>query len=249
MIPNKHVASDADWRNVPVISKTEALANLDVIAERIAPFASDAVVCFSGGKDSMFIAAAAARVGVRAGVLARTMLEYPEMDRFNTAQLSAHFAEPHIDTAPLDHAWLRAHPQYLFPKGSSALGALTHRDGIRRFSKRNGHPMLVMGRRVSDGNILRGDTFTSKDGHRYLFPAATVSHETVLSTLHALNMPMAPCYSWPRGFTVGTGPWNKRRAAAPETCWQEIAQIDSSIIIAAAAEHILGAAQAAERFL
>jgi len=219
---------------------------LDLAAGRIRDRGGSAAVSFSGGKDSIVAAAAAERAGVTRGVLVRTAgLEYPALDQWTVDTLLALFLKPTVETRPLDLDWLRAHPTMLFPLDSGTSSkwyALVQHAGQRAYASRLGIETLVMGRRLADGNYCgKGGLYRDRVGFDRLSPIYDFSHEDVLGIIAALGLPMAPCYAWPRGYRVGTGPWAKRRAPTREQAWSEVAAIDPGIIAAAAAAGIPGA--------
>ena len=58
----------------------------------------------------------------------------------------------------------------------------------------------------------------------------------MLAFCHHYRMPMAPCYRWPNGFAVGTGPWPARQwTGSVEQGWAEVWRIDPSVVRGAAA--------------
>ncbi|MFM8759096.1 MAG: hypothetical protein ACKODS_06060, partial [Methylophilaceae bacterium] len=48
------------------------------------------------------------------------------------------------------------------------------------------------------------------------------------------RLPLAPFYSWPNGFIVGSGCWAARQwTGTIEKAWSEVYSIDSSVVIKA----------------
>jgi len=60
------------------------------------------------------------------------------------------------------------------------------------------------------------------------------SHEQLFAYIKHYGLALPPIYNWPRGYTVGTGPWAKRKVETPWQGWAEIYSIDPSIVRAAA---------------
>jgi len=61
------------------------------------------------------------------------------------------------------------------------------------------------------------------------------THADVIAFNHYHSMPVPPCYSWPNGFVVGTGPWAARqytrKPGGTETqAWREVYAIDPQVV-------------------
>ena len=65
---------------------------------------------------------------------------------------------------------------------------------------------------------------------------AAWSHEEIFAALGYFEADLPPCYGWPRGYQVGTGPWAARQfAPSVQAAWAEVHQIDAEIVREAAA--------------
>ena len=139
-----------------------------------------------------------------------------------------------------DLEWLRANPEMLFPRNAAIAARWFHQVqhwGQEVYVKREGNPILAVGRRSKDGNFCGGANgmYTSRGVTRYA-PLAAWSHEEIFVALGYFEADLPPCYGWPRGYQVGTGPWAARQfAPSVQAAWAEVHQIDAEIVREAAA--------------
>jgi len=201
---------------------------------------------WSGGKDSQVMRWLMEQAGIKDAVLGMTVgLEWPAMLRWLTDHLPAG-CDVHAE--PLDLAWLAAHPAMLFPQGANGTRwfALVQHRAQRRYSRSNGLDLLALGRRRKDGNYVGAagaDRYTDSHGVTRWSPIAGWSHEQVFALLGREAIPLPPCYDWPRGYQVGTGPWPARQWTTSHDhgfaeCWA----IDAAHIRAVAADFAPAAA-------
>ena len=205
---------------------------------------------WSGGKDSLALEVVAEAAGIHECVLVISDLEYPAFLGWATDNMPAGLT---VVVRPWDLEWLVSHPKMLFPADAETAGkwfAGIQHWGQRRFCETHDFDVLLMGRRRSDGNYCgkRGaDMYRDRDGFVRWSPLADWSHEDVLTVLAGYDRTLPPCYTWPRGFRVGTGPWPARQwTGTVEQGWAEVAEIDRSIV-ETAAWRIPSAAAALER--
>lgn len=192
---------------------------------------------WSGGKDSQALRYVMEQAGVHDCVLAMSSgLEYPAMTAWLTDNMP-----PGCETIalPLDLQWLADHPHMLFPKGpdgSRWFSLIQHKAQARYFTERQ-LDLLALGRRRKDGNYVGPpgkDRYTAKAVTRWS-PLADWTHEQVFALLHHKQIPLPPCYDWPRGWQVGTGPWPARQwTDSPDHGWEETWQIDPTVVRQAA---------------
>lgn len=195
---------------------------------------------WSGGKDSQALRHVMALAGVHECVLGMSAgLEWPAMLRWHTDHMPPDCT---VVAAPLDLAWLRTRPAMLFPQGAHGprwFSLIQHR-AQRRYFRAERLDLLALGRRRSDGNYVGppgSDRYTDRHGVTRWSPLADWPHEAVFALMHRENLPLPPCYGWPRGFQVGTGPWPARQWTRNfdhgfTECWT----IDADVIRQAAAE-------------
>lgn len=206
-----------------------------------------AAYAWSGGKDSLVLGEICQKAGISSCVLVICNLEYkafiewveahrpPELSIINTGQ---------------DMKWLANHQQMLFPQDSKYAAQwfqiVQHR-GQTKYYKENQLDMLLLGRRKADGNYVgKGDNiYTNGQGVTRYSPLSDWTHEQMLAFIHYHNLEMPPIYDWKNGYLCGTHPWPARQwTGSVEKAWEEIYEIDSSIVIEAA-EYI----QSAKEFL
>ncbi len=192
---------------------------------------------WSGGKDSLVLSKICQGAGIIPCIFVICHLEYkafiewveihkpPELSIINTGQ---------------DMSWLAAHPQMLFPqnnKFASKWFQIVQHRGQTKYYKEHGLDMLLLGRRRMDGNYVgKGDNiYTNGYGVTRYSPLSDWTHEQVLAYIHYYNLEMPPIYSWKNGYVCGTHPWPARQwTGSIENAWEEVYEIDSSIVIEAA---------------
>lgn len=205
----------------------------------------NAAFAWSGGKDSIALAAVCQLGGVPDCVLGITDLEYPAF----LAWVTAHMPERlEVINTGLDLDWLAANPGMLFPQNAGIAAqwfAKVQHTAQRRYYKANGLDVIMVGRRRSDGNFVGrdGQNWYSADGVLRYSPIADWTHADVFAVIDRFGLPMPPFYDWPRGYRCGTHPW-----AARQWCrgigdgWREVHAIDPAIVVHAA-ERIPSAAE------
>ena len=194
---------------------------------------------WSGGKDSQALRIVAEKANVRDCVFVTTQpdLEYPAFLAWVTENMPDGLT---VERVGLDLAWLAAHPDMLFPKDSIAAGKwfrLVQHTGQERYFKRERYDILLLGRRVQDGNFV-GPTgcaaYKSRGVVRWS-PIHHWTHEEVIAVCHYNELAQPPTYSWPNGFVVGTGPWPARQyTGSNKKGWADVYDIDPSVVELAA---------------
>lgn len=202
---------------------------------------------WSGGKDSIALEHVCTAAGIEECVLVISELEYPEFLRWTTENMPPRLT---VVTTGQDLSWLAAHPAMLFPRDSTTAGKwfkCVQHTGQERYYRDNDLDMILLGRRKSDGNFVgKGGAYESRGIVRYS-PIRDWSHEEVLAVCKYYAKPMPPCYRWPRGYRVGTGPWPARQwTDSEEHGFQEVWEIDPSVV-RGAAEKIPSARRFMER--
>ncbi len=205
---------------------------------------------WSGGKDAQATRLVAEAAGITECVMVITDLEYPAFLKWATSHMPDGLTVEFL--ADLNRDWLLAHQdRYLFPQGQAGSTWFTFNQvrGLARYYRRERLDGLIVGRRRLDGNFVgrTGSTIQTTDGITKWSPLADWTHDDVLACLHYEGLGLAPCYRWPRGFQVGTGPWPARQYTRSEAHgWEEVHAIDPGIVTAMA-PHFPGAAACLER--
>jgi 3'-phosphoadenosine 5'-phosphosulfate sulfotransferase (PAPS reductase)/FAD synthetase len=262
-LPRKQASTHEDWLEVTAAiaadptTPARAQALVGEAAERLArrlDAAAHPVFGWSGGKDSLALEVVCKAAGLDDCVLVISGLEYPAFLAWATDHMPWGLA---IECqSNLNLGWLRANPKMLFPTDAQIAAkwfASVQHAGQRAFAKRTGMDVLVLGRRKADGNFCGKPTdlgyeYTDKGDFQRFSPIAEWSHEDTLTVLVANDITLPPCYSWPRGFRVGTGSWPARQwTTSPEHGWDEVTFIDHTVTENAARHQIPGAQQALQR--
>lgn len=252
-LARKQSSTHEDWLPIlaqfydsPDLERADRL--VEQAAERVwkARAGRTAAYGWSGGKDSQALRIVCEEAGVTDAVLVISELEYPAFLAWATDHMPWGL---HVEARPLDMAWLRRHQDWLFPSDNRIAAkwfkAVQH-DGQRDFCERWDVDALVIGRRVADGNQCGPEGVYRDRGHFWrISPMYDWSHEDLLCVLGAHQAPLPPCYGWPRGFRVGTGPWPARQwCTSLAQGWAEVMTIDRSIVVHAAKAGIIGAKDA-----
>ena len=236
----QNVRDQGAWeRAFEGVRQSYSRADLDLLAEHtiseirevVRASGGDAAYAWSGGKDSIVLAALCEWAGVGPCVLVVTDLEYPAFSAW-VAQNEPLGLE--VVNTRQNLAWLAAHPHMLFPTSSATSAAwfsqVQHRGQALYFLQRE-LGVLLLGRRRRDGNYIGGadGVYTSAGVTRYS-PMRDWSHEDVFAALHHWGLSLPPNYGWADGYKVGTGPWAKRRRGASlEATWAMVAEIDPDL--------------------
>jgi hypothetical protein len=202
---------------------------------------------WSGGKDSLALQVVMGRAGVSRAVLGtiphlefRAYLDWVEDHRPDGLTVYSNTA--------LNLPWL-GQPEnirYLFPR-TSRDGYFWTLAGTRRAQiqyQQEHRPVLqIYGRRTMDGNVIgRDDYGISRTRQLTTYcPLRAWSHELTLAVVHYAGLELPPVYSWPHGWTAGTGSWPGRRVGTVEESWAETWEIEADRV-REAAEYVPAAA-------
>lgn len=194
---------------------------------------------WSGGKDSQALRLVAERAGITDCILAISDLEYPEFLRWATDHMPEGLT---VLNTGQDLLWLARNREMLFPRDANTAARwfrIVQHAAQRDYFRQMRLDMLLLGRRWADGNYTgpSGTTiYKDRAGVVRQSPIAGWTHEDVLAAIRLYDLPLAPCYGWPRGFRVGTGSWPARQwTLSEEHGWTEVHAIDPDVVHAAAA--------------
>lgn len=206
---------------------------------------------WSGGKDSQGLRPVMEEAGVTRSVLVISGLEYPAFLAWTTDNMPWGLTVELREKLTLP--WLAENPDMLFPQDAQTASKwfrLIQHSGQRAYARREGLDMLILGRRRADGNYLGkrgafGPEYQDREGFTRFSPISDWTHEHLLHVIVSYGMALPPCYSWPRGFRVGTGAWPARQwTGTREQGWREVLQIDRTVVQEAARHRIPGAEEA-----
>jgi 3'-phosphoadenosine 5'-phosphosulfate sulfotransferase (PAPS reductase)/FAD synthetase len=238
------IADQATWQAAIRTARAEwpddRLDNLiDRTVTQIRTITRDARVAYgwSGGKDSLALEYVCDLAGITDCVLAISDLEHPEFLQWVTAHMPDGLT---VLSTGQDLAWLRDHPNMLFPQGPYGprwFSIVNHR-GQERYYRDQNLDVLLLGRRRVDGNYCGpagARLYTNQRGITRYSPLADWPHEAVFALIERERIDLPPCYSWPRGFQVGTGAWPARQwTNSIDHGFSEVWQIDPDVIRGAA---------------
>lgn len=239
----QNLADPAAWRQaMDTAAKTITRTEIeDLVAATVVKIQAEADqgrsigYGWSGGKDSQALRYVMEQaIGRPRCVLGMSSgLEWPAM----LTWLTDHMPQAcDVIALPLDLPWLAKNPKMLFPQGANGPKwfTLVQHKAQREFYRAHQLDLLALGRRRVDGNFCgrKGrDRYTNTQGITRWSPIADWTHEQVFALIAHMDLPLPPCYDWPRGFQVGTGAWPARQWTRDvdhgfEECWQ----IDPSVV-------------------
>lgn len=194
-----------------------------------------AAFAWSGGKDSIVLAAACEAAGIDACMAAVCDLEYPAFLSWmkKNAPKKCELINTHQDIE-----WLAQHQDMIFPSDSATAAkwfSIVQHRAQRQYFKDRGIEIMLLGRRRADGNYVGrgGNVYTDGNGVTRYSPLSEWTHEQVLALIHYRRLPMPPIYQWKNGYLCGTHPWPARQHTSGNG-WKEVYEIDRSIVEAAA---------------
>lgn len=243
-IGRKQNANNSDfvraWERIEtLVSRTEAEALVEKTVSAIWKVTRGRRVgyAWSGGKDSIALQYVCERAGIYRCVMGtsralelRMFMEWVE--RFKPKGLE-------IYDVNIGMKWLADHPDMLFPYSSSILAKwykLLHHSAQRWFVERNNLDMVLLGRRILDGNYIGRGTniYTDRNEVTRYSPLADWSHEQVMAVIHYfMNREIPPVYDLPDGWIKSTGVWPMQCSGTDEG-WNYYWKVDKTIVQEAA---------------
>ena len=196
-----------------------------------------AAYAWSGGKDSIVLGKICEMAGITDSLIGVCDLEYPAFMKWveDNKPEGCEVINTHQDLE-----WLAKHPKMLFPQDSTTASqwfAIVQHRAQREYFKKNNIDILILGRRLADGNYVGRGTniYTDGKGVTRYSPLSKWTHEHVLAFIHYYDLPLPPIYEWKNGYLCGTHPWPARQwTGSVENGWQEVYDIDESIVRKAA---------------
>ena len=252
-LKRKQSSKNEDWLNAAehieeLVSKSEIdKLTADTVSE-IKEYVKGkrAAYAWSGGKDSIVLGKICEKAGIKKSMIGVCDLEYPAfMVWINENKPKG----CEIININIDLDWLAKHEQMLFPKTSALAGrwfSIVQHTAQRIYFKDKKLDAIILGRRRADGYYTGQDNaYTDTKGVLRYSPLADWKHEHILAFIHYNKLNLPPIYEWKNGYVCGTHPWPARQyCESVESGWQEIFEIDPSIV-EMAAEKI----ESARRFL
>ncbi len=192
---------------------------------------------WSAGKDSIVLGKICEKAGITDCMIGLCDLEYPAFIEWIQKNKPK---KCEIINTGLDLNWLSAHQNMLFPQDSVTAGkwfSIVQHKAQRQYFKEHNLDILLLGRRRADGNYIGkgSNIYTDSKGVTRFSPISDWTHEQILAFLHYNKVPLPPIYEWKNGYLCGTHPWPSRQwTGSIENGWQEVFDIDKSVVIAAA---------------
>lgn len=191
---------------------------------------------WSGGKDSIVLTHICEGLPIERIFWVRCNLEYQEV--LNWVNENAPENLEIVNTRQ-NLKWLAENEHLLFPQHAEVASIwfkIVQNEGQKWFFQRNNLEMLLVGRRIKDGNDPgeEGKDIDEYGVVRYA-PIYNWNHEDILAYLEYYDLQLPPFYFWTNGFKVGTGPWAAREyTGSIENGWREVFEIEPQIVEKAA---------------
>jgi len=188
---------------------------------------------WSGGKDSIVLDKLCEAAGINNSLLGICNLEYPAFMKWLEENKPENCE---IVNTGQDLEWLLKRLNLLFPQDAKT--AAPWFNGVQlaaqaRYCKNQKLDILVLGRRLADGNFVGKGTniYTNNDGITRYNPISDWKHEHILAYIHYNQLPLPPIYAWVNGYLCGTHPWPARQwTGSIENGWSEVYSIDPEIV-------------------
>lgn len=243
-LKRKHNNTQDSWidgynRSTDLYSESHMRSRMMQAAERLASLQNkdDMFYGWSGGKDSVVLQRVCELAGVKNSVLGMCAEPFEFPDMYDFCMKNKPFG-CEVYTAQIDYDFLEKNPKYLFPYNYHDRRNMHPRLIIHAswefFRKKTGCNTLILGHRVKDGNIC-GDEgkYQGRTGLTKICPIYDFTHEEVFAAIKYFNLPLAPIYSMPDGYNMGTGPWvyvKPKSGDSKDSAIDLVASIDLEII-------------------
>lgn len=191
------------------------------------------------GKDSIVLQDIISKSGIKSiPIFWCGVNEYPKMREWIDKNKPNNLIEEVIDKYSLEY--LEKHPEYLFCKGNTRQKWMaTKWERQRKDITKYNFDLFIAGRRIKDGNQCgnkENNYIVSKGNYDVFSPLANWNAEQLLAYIKYNAIELPPFYEWDRGFLIGSiamGEWTERAVLdkTEDEVWQEIYDIDKSIVI------------------
>ena len=239
---NMKPADQANWWKIinnidHYVSRTSVEGATQIVRQKILSITQGkrAAYSWSGGKDSLVIADICQSIGITKCQCIITDVEYPKWESY--MRLNAPPVCKMVEVG-FGLSYLREHPEMNFPRGKTFQKwyQMVQRNNFTAYMKDENLDVLILGHRTIDGNVcgINGIRRNASGGILYA-PLHAWSHEMLFAYLfyHGIELPFI--YKWKNGFYQGTHWWPARKVDSVEQGYQEVYEIDKSVVINAAA--------------
>lgn len=181
----------------------------------------DFIIAWSGGKDSIVVAHLLQEFGIKKA-LCEVSFCFPQ-DKVEYRKIGAHLGLDVTFSERLTDAWLKLHPQFIFPKMKvgKQFYALRQQAAIKEAAK--GHTGYFTGRRTQE-NQVPAMAYTNKDGTVTVHPLRAWKSVEVWQYIRHFDLPFPSIYSTPLGRAEGATPWCNINTTkyTREQCWKMV---------------------------
>lgn len=244
VLGKKQTIKNEDWLEAVKeieqwISKEEVNTLEEKVIEEIThtTCGKKAAYAWSGGKDSIVLGHICEKAGITDCMIGVCDLEYPA---FFDWIIKNQPKKLEIINSGQNLTWLKKHKNMLFPSSSMIAGrwySMVQHKAQAKYFNQHQLDLLLTGRRTADGNYVgRNGIYTNAQGITRYSPIASWSHEAVLGYIHYNKLSLPPIYNWKDGYKQGTHPWAARICKEEQQGWQEVYDIDKTIVEKAAEE-------------
>ncbi len=237
MLGRKQSIKNSDWLEaLEHIEETISQKEVDDLAEktieeiRKSSKGKKSAYAWSGGKDSIVLGDLCEKAGVHESMISLTNLEYPAFEKWVYENKPDNCE---VVNTGQDLDWIAKNQIWLFPEKPRPTGwsRFTHQRGQNEYYRNHKLDLILLGRRIADGNVCGKGIYTDSKGMTKFNPIARWSHEAVLAYIHYHELPTPPIYGWKNGYLCGTHPWALREHTKTiENGWREVYEIDKSIV-------------------
>tara|TARA_R100000935_G_scaffold28627_2_gene48991 strand:- start:2486 stop:3127 length:642 start_codon:yes stop_codon:yes gene_type:complete len=168
----------------------------------------NAIIAFSGGKDSVAISKFMLDQGYKIPhvCVINKELDYPVHLKYVKEYCKNKDVDlTFVDQNHLGMDFLKKNPKFIFPFDSKIKGNWFYRfqqSGIKKYAEKNNCSTVIYGRRTADGNSIKSNLYTTKNGIQQYFPLRDWSNTKTMEYIKLEKL--SPIYNNERGVVRGT---------------------------------------------
>ena len=218
------------------VSRDEVARATDIARARILKmtYGKKAAYMWSGGKDSLVIGKLCNSLGITKCQCLMKYTEFPEWENWLIKN-----APPNCEIKKVGFTLeqLSKNVELLFARGRAGQKWIREVQSkhFQKYLQEKKADILIVGQRTIDGNVCgKNGVRCQKKGGIIYAPIFDWSHELLFAFMKYNDIEIPFIYKWYRGFYNGTCGWAQRTAHSVNQAWQEVYDIDSSVVIQAA---------------
>lgn len=168
----------------------------------------NSIIAFSGGKDSVAVSKFMLNQGYKIPhvCVINKEIDYPcHLNYIENYCKSKNVDLIFIEQSHLGLEFLKKNPKYIFPFDSKIKSNWFYKfqqSGIRKYSEKNNCKTVIYGRRTADGNSIKKELYTTKNGILQYFPLRDWSNNKTMNYIK--DEEISPIYKSERGLIRGT---------------------------------------------